>query len=1211
MNNYNFTQSLDGLNNIEANNINTSNLNVENITADTADITTLSDCNLINCTAETPVNPTSIVNKNYADNNFLDRANNLTQSINGAKTFNSIITCGVAPVNPNDITNKEYVDGMPIHQILNTDNIWTGLNEFNKTITFKQNLGAPSSTIKQIGNNLLINNLTNSGQMIFNMLSGGGIPRDILIMDFTQMTLQLVPLTIKYASTQYTNLEQTAQSFSIENKSVSGDVRIRCRTAGGADTILATFNTTGISIGVSSITNTISGPTTFNNYPSCSLAPVLADHLVNRTYADTKTTLSEVQNNNNSFTGTNSFNISTFSGQATFSAQVIFNNLCPISNTNATVNNHLTTLGYNNGKYIDFISNQDVSGNKTFTNITSTRILYTKDLRFNDAGGGSNIFQIYLTGESLAFVPLYNNNTYQFQCRDANTITTTPLTISSTSTTISNNLVANTQATFNNFTPICSVASPTAVNHLTRKDYVDNNFMNLTTAQTVAGDKIFNGNTTYNGGGLFCNCQAEFATLVYLKNVLRSYDIVSPFTNFTKLYTSGNTFFIYPEFTNSAIHFYCRSSTFTEVQTFTSSATSNTSLVPFIASNTATFNSSVFSNNLTALSTSGTQNIYTNITTGGIINIGSSTTTTNMQSSLTCSKGILVFEGMQLRDVSTPFSNFCQLYPQDSVMNYIMQAGPTTATGHNFFCYNNANTQITTFRINSGGVVVLDGLPIDVRQIKTQSPTATNHEIYTGMTTGTLTIGSLTSNVIHNSLTIFNAQSTFNTNAPISNTAPTLSTHLTRNDYVDNNFLFKTGNVQESISGYKTFLNRVDLNGGTALVVGTGTSTFNGTLTLNDQATFNTNAPISNTNATLNNHLTTLGFNDGKYIDFITDQTISATNKRFNGLFCTGLSITPTLGGSGNRQQMYISGSTLEIYPLFNSNFYNFWCKNASATDSNVIRIDYNNTIINNNLVCNNLTSPTTTSVNNIYTTLVSGGEINIGGTLGVNKFYGQTTFNSATIFNLGCTFLSLLTFSNSGTFAEIEQSSGSQLILRNTTNSKNIILSTTSASTGQIDNLVINTTSCNFQVPLTVSIGASIYSSFTSDTIGYKTPTGSASFQSLSSGSGVNSGQLTLDPGVWKIDYTATINITTTMTTLTSLEIFVANSSNGDLDIQGLDVKNFYGVSVVAPQKIKISASGTVVNTGTSTIYNLRAVSIFTGGAGNFLGNIVATRIS
>ena len=34
---------------------------------------------------------------------------------------------------------------------------------------------------------------------------------------------------------------------------------------------------------------------------------------------------------------------------------------------------------------------------------------------------------------------------------------------------------------------------------------------------------------------------------------------------------------------------------------------------------------------------------------------------------------------------------------------------------------------------------------------------------------------------------------------------------------------------------------------------------------------------------------------DNNFIDFTTDQQIPASNKRFNGLFCTGLSITPTL----------------------------------------------------------------------------------------------------------------------------------------------------------------------------------------------------------------------------------------------------------------------------------------------------------------------------
>ena len=71
MSNYNFSQSLDGLNNIQA---------------DSATITTLNNCNLINCTTSTtPVINNSIVNKNYVDNNFFNLTTN--QSINGLKLF--------------------------------------------------------------------------------------------------------------------------------------------------------------------------------------------------------------------------------------------------------------------------------------------------------------------------------------------------------------------------------------------------------------------------------------------------------------------------------------------------------------------------------------------------------------------------------------------------------------------------------------------------------------------------------------------------------------------------------------------------------------------------------------------------------------------------------------------------------------------------------------------------------------------------------------------------------------------------------------------------------------------------------------------------------------------------------------------------------------------------------------------------------------------
>jgi hypothetical protein len=67
---------------IENENATFNTINVETITS-----SNLTDCNLTNCTNNDPTSPQSVTNKEYCDNNFVDRANNLTQSINGLKTF--------------------------------------------------------------------------------------------------------------------------------------------------------------------------------------------------------------------------------------------------------------------------------------------------------------------------------------------------------------------------------------------------------------------------------------------------------------------------------------------------------------------------------------------------------------------------------------------------------------------------------------------------------------------------------------------------------------------------------------------------------------------------------------------------------------------------------------------------------------------------------------------------------------------------------------------------------------------------------------------------------------------------------------------------------------------------------------------------------------------------------------------------------------------
>lgn len=217
---------------------------------------------------------------------------------------------------------------------------------------------------------------------------------------------------------------------------------------------------------------------------------------------------------------------------------------------------------------------------------------------------------------------------------------------------------------------------------------------------------------------------------------------------------------------------------------------------------------------------------------------------------------------------------------------------------------------------------------------------------------------------------------------------PLISTSVVNKTYVDSNFMFKTGSVQEAITGYKIFNNRIDLNGGTALVVATGTSSFAGIVDLNAQTTFNNFCPISNTNATLTNHLTTLGFNNGRYVDFTTNGQVISGNKSFTNTTTTNILFTKDFrwndaGGSASTQQSYLSGVTFLFVPLFNSNVYGFQCRNAGSVTTTPLTINSASTTIANNLVSNNITAPITLGgTNNIYTnldTFTGGAIINVG----------------------------------------------------------------------------------------------------------------------------------------------------------------------------------------------------------------------------------------
>ena len=126
-------------------------------------------------------------------------------------------------------------------------------------------------------------------------------------------------------------------------------------------------------------------------------------------------------------------------------------------------------------------------------------------------------------------------------------------------------------------------------------------------------------------------------------------------------------------------------------------------------------------------------------------------------------------------------------------------------------------------------------------------------------------------------------------------------------------------------------------------------------------------------------------------------------------------------------------------------------------------------------------------------------------------------------------------------------------------------------------------------------------------------------STNTLTNNTANNSGQINIPHGSWNISYTATITvITANLNTLTSLEVYVADSFNNDLNIIGINVLNYYKISTVpSGQKIRISGSGNYISyTNVSTELNLSSKHTFTGGSGGggsggltFQGEISATR--
>ena len=233
---------------------------------------------------------------------------------------------------------------------------------------------------------------------------------------------------------------------------------------------------------------------------------------------------------------------------ATFLKQATFDNFTPVcSLASPTAVNHLTRKDYVDNNFVNKTTNQTgIAGDKTFTGrLTNSFVIFAKDLSWLDAQGSSNRVQSYLSGTDLGFISVnVYNNRYFFQTLDGAGSPSNPMIISSASTIIANNLISNSQATFNNFCPKTD-KNPAVENDLVKLSYLKNNFRDLSTTQDIGGEKTFTDDIT--APNIYCNTALYFRdinlslnkALIFHQSDIVYFDTLTTYDNYWKFKCSG------------------------------------------------------------------------------------------------------------------------------------------------------------------------------------------------------------------------------------------------------------------------------------------------------------------------------------------------------------------------------------------------------------------------------------------------------------------------------------------------------------------------------------------------------------------------------------------------------------------------------------------------------------------------------------------------
>ena len=240
----------------------------------------------------------------------------------------------------------------------------------------------------------------------------------------------------------------------------------------------------------------------------------------------------------------------------------------PECGVTATSGNQLTNKDYVDNTFVTaaqvYQNNpQDIYGQKVFTgNISGNNpsyvyfnnLIYVRNiLRISDKGNFNTnyLVDIYESDTSLNFDPQFNSNNYNFYTKNSVGARVNTLKIEYDTSTFNSALVVGGTATFNTYVPECGVTA-TSGNQLTNKDYVDDNFVDVTSTQSVGGTKTFtNDMLTTN---IFTN------NLVWKLNSTNDLDPTLHSTLTYNSNTNKNELYFHPYFKNNSYKFQCSSS---------------------------------------------------------------------------------------------------------------------------------------------------------------------------------------------------------------------------------------------------------------------------------------------------------------------------------------------------------------------------------------------------------------------------------------------------------------------------------------------------------------------------------------------------------------------------------------------------------------------------------------------------------------------------